>query len=79
MRAVLISRGHFLTGSCIKDHIDRDIYDAVAEISEENAIANTLTADAVSGDGDGTFTYDPMHLTDDHRGDSGYTSGANRT
>ena len=60
-----------------KDHIDRDVHDAsFAETSEENAIANTLTADAVSGDSDGTFTYDPIPLTDDHR-DSGYMSSTN--
>ena len=59
-----------------KDHPDHSIHEAsVAESSEKNAIASTLTSDAVSGDGDGTFTHDPMPLTDDHQVDSGYTSG----
>ena len=59
-----------------KDHVDRDVHDAsFAETSEQNAIASTLTAEAVSGDDDGTFTNDPIPLTDDHR-DSGYMSSA---
>ena len=63
-----------------KDHKDRAAHDAsVADLSEKNAKASTLTADAVNGDGDGTFTHDPMPLTDDYQVDSGYTSGANGT
>ena len=63
-----------------KDHIDRAVHDAsVADSSEKDAIASTLTADAVNGIGDGTFTHDPMPLTDDHQLDSGYSSGANGT
>ena len=61
-----------------KDHIDRTVHDtSVADFSEQNAIASTLTADAVNGIGDGTFTHDPMPLTDEHQVDSGYTSGTN--
>ena len=60
-----------------RDHIDRDVHDAsFAVTSEKNARVGTLTADAVNGDSDGTFTHDPIPLTDDHR-DSGYMSGAN--
>ena len=63
-----------------KDSIDRDVHDAsVADMSEKNAIASPLTADAVNGDGDGTFIHDPVPLTDDHQVDSGYTSGTNGT
>ena len=63
-----------------KDHTGRAVHDAsVAEMFENNAIASTLTADAVNGDGGGTFTHDPMPLIDDHQVDSGYTSGANGT
>ena len=60
-----------------KDHRDRDVHGAsFAETSEKDAIASTLTADAASGDSDGTLTHDPIPLTDDHR-DSGYYSGTN--
>lgn len=61
----------------LKDHIARDVRNtSVAETSEKNATASTLTADTVSGAGDGTFTHDPIALTDEHR-DSGYMSGVN--
>ena len=63
-----------------KDYMNRDVHDdSVAETSEKNAMASTMTADAVSGDGDGTFTHDPMPLTDYYQVDSGYTSGTNGT
>ena len=61
-----------------EDYRNHTVHDAsVAEISENNAIASTLTANAVNGDGDGTFTHDPMPLIDENQVDSGYTSGAN--
>ena len=60
-----------------KDHLDRDVHDVfVPETREKNAIASTGTADAVNGGADGSFTHDPVPLTDEHR-DSGYSSGAN--
>ena len=63
-----------------KDYRDRDGHDAsVADISEKDAVAGSLTADAVNGDGDGPFIHDPMPLTDDQQVDSGYTSGTNGT